>query len=157
MSDHTDPIRLVLSLEQMRDPILLAMGRQISMKDRELALANDEIRQQAKRISEMEKLLSGGAIVCHAKPTAPQPQGQIDPLDDGPENVVLRRKGVEPWVVTMLREHGPMTAEMLAKRKGCSLNAVRSSVSNYRDQFDNDGKRPKTYRLKASGETCPRT
>lgn len=152
---HTDPIRLVLSLEQLRDPIIKAMGQQLSLKDRELAIANEEIFELQKRLA--------------AKPNqAVTITASRDKPGEAPVTILARvrrprlertvnnhaaakaekPKRAEPWIIATLREQGPLTAKEIAAEHGCGVASVWVAISNHRDRIIHDDQRPHVYRLK---------
>ncbi len=146
MTDHTDPIRLVLSLEQLRDPIIKAMGLQLSLKDREIAIANKEISDLRKRVSQSgpsEKIPTPvpKPVEDAEAPTTP-PDHPEKPKPAG------NRGAGEPWVVAYLRANGPSTIEMLMHHRGCQRANAQVALSMQRAHVVNDGKRPRTYWLK---------
>ncbi len=143
--NHTDPIRLVLTVEQLRDPLLKAMGLQLSMKDRELAIANKEIADLQKQLGVAKRTVTITAV--HDKP-AEQPLTVSIPMAT-PKTITLPRPSVGgPWVLAALRAHGPQTVEQLAAFRGGTKNAAAVSISLNSAHIEHDGKSPRTYRLK---------
>ncbi len=145
MTDHTDPIRLVLSLEQLRDPIIKAMGQQMSLKDRELAIANQEI-------ADLRKQLTGKGIVpIETLPKAQPPPAPPKPPAPKPEKIQSKYTS---WVLQLLEQHGPMTVKELASRHNSSLGSAQQLLSINRAMVEKTTGRPPIYSLKAAAATA---
>ncbi|MBA3686904.1 MAG: hypothetical protein H0W72_16925 [Planctomycetes bacterium] len=152
-------VRLRFTIEQLRDPIMLGMGRQLAIAQRAERLANEENdrlrKENAQLRAQAERIRSGAPIVITAKHDLPkeapmtiQPGKLIAVAPKAPKTE--REKG-RYWVVEMLRERGgTMTITEMARARPCTSQGARQAMLNAGDLLQTvPNTYPMQYRLRA--------